>query len=198
MAMKYVETYGSDFFDWFISLLMKPLSLGADAYSNKKQLLFLVFCALIGATIGSLIPGRPPISERAQTAVVLVAIWTFTSVLIYFACRILRGKGSLEHTVLASLRVLAVAYVVSNTITMLVTMAESTNPQIRGALSATGLTTPGNIILFIQFCMVAVYTPMVLNSVHKFGGLIVGTMLGLLAALIAVLVATPVVSAGGC
>lgn len=193
-----LETYATDFFAWFFGLLAKPHSAGAEAYSNKKHLLFLVFCALIGATIGSFIPGRPPIGERSQTAVAVVVVWTFTSVMIHLICRLMRGHGSLERTVLSTLQILAVAYVVSNTIAMLVTMAESAIPRIGNSLSATGLKTPGDLILFLQFCMVAVYTPMVLKSVHRFGGFVVGTLVGLLAALIAVIIASPVVAAHGC
>jgi hypothetical protein len=193
-----VETYATDFFTWFFGLLTRPFSVGTETQSNKRHILFLVFYALIGATIGSLIPGRPPIGDRSKTAVTVVVVWTFIGVLIHFACRLFRGKGSLDRTVLATLQILAVGYVVSNSITMLITMAEAALPRLASALESTGLKGPGHLILFFQFCVVAIYTPMVLKSVHRFGGFFVGTLVGLVAALIAVLIASPVVMAHGC
>lgn len=193
-----VETYATDFFTWFFGLLTRPFSVGTEIQSNKRHILFLIFCALIGATVGALIPGRPPISERSRTAVTVVVVWTLIGVLIHFACRLFRGKGSLDRTVLATLQILAVGYVVSNSLTMLITMAETAVPRLASAIGATGLKEPGELILFLQFCIVAIYTPMVLKSVHRFSGLLVGTLVGLVAALIAVLIASPVVMAHGC
>ncbi len=107
-------------------------------------------------------------------------------------------KGPLDRTVLATLQILAIGYVMSNSITMLVTMAEAAQPSVARALESTGLKGPGDLILFLQFCIVAIYTPMVLKSVHRFGGLLVGSLVGLVAALIAVMIASPVVVAHGC
>jgi len=193
-----VETYATDFFSWFFGLLTRPFSVGTEIQSNQRHILFLVFCALIGATIGSLIPGRPPISDRSKTAVTVVVVWTLIGILIHFACRLFWGKGSLDRTVLATLQILAVGYVLSNSITMLITMTEAALPRLASALASTGLKGPGDLILFLQFCFVAIYTPMVLKSVHRFAGFFVGTLVGLVAALIAVLIATPVVMAHGC
>ncbi len=49
--------------------------------------------ALIGATIGSLIPGRPPIGDRSKTAITVVVVWTIIGVFIHFVCRLFRGKA---------------------------------------------------------------------------------------------------------
>jgi|SRR5579863_1634765 len=193
-----IESYGTDFLDWFLSVLFKPLTTGGELYPAKRRFVFLTFCTLIGATIGSLIPGRPPIGDRATVAVTVIALWTFTSVLIHVTCRILRGHGSLNNTILSMLQILAVAYVVSNFVVMLTTSAASLYSPIKAALASVNLSKPGDQILFLQFVILAVYTPFVLTSVHRFQGLLLGSIAGVLAAGIAVLLATPVALSGHC
>jgi hypothetical protein len=193
-----IERYATDFLAWFLSLLTQPLKVGAEIYSAKQRLVFLVFCTLIGATVGSLIPGRPPINDRTTVAVTVVVLWTFTSVLIHVVCKILRGHGTLNNTILSMLQILAVAYVVSNFLTMLTTSAAALYPPAKAALASINLAEPGTLILSIQFVMLALYTPFVLTSVHRFQGLIIGLLSGLMAAGIAVLLATPVALAGHC
>jgi hypothetical protein len=193
-----VGTFGLDFAGWFLGVLEGRLEADALKYTKQKRFVFLVFCTLIGATLGSLIPGRPPISERAIVAVTVVALWVFTSIFIHLVCRILRGKGKLDETVLAMLQILAIAYVVSTFLAMIVVFVETTAPRLTTLVSATGLKTPGDIVLFLQFVVLLIYTPVVLKGVHRFQGMFIGLLAGLLAATIAVLLASPVAATGHC
>jgi hypothetical protein len=194
----FVETYGADFSDWLFGLLTHPFAVAEGAASKGKRLSFLVLATLIGATLGSLIPGRPPIGDRTTVAVTVVALWTFTSVMIHIVCRIFRGKGTLDATVLSMLQILAVAYVFSNLVTMVITSAEAVFPSMRDAMRSSGLDAPGTLILLLQFLMLLVYTPLVLKGVHRFAGLMVGSLVGLLAAGIVILLALPVAASGKC
>jgi hypothetical protein len=197
-VLELAQTYATDYLAWFLSLLIRPLSTGSDLYSDKQRIVFLLISTFVGATLGSLIPGRPPISDRTTVAVTVVVLWVFTSVLIHVACRVLRGHGTLNNTVLSMLQILAVAYVVSNFLTMLTSFASAAYPPVKAALASTSLANPGNLILSIQFVMLIIYTPFVLSAVHKFQGLIIGALAGLFAACIAILLATPVAASGHC
>ena len=191
----FVEKYGGDFLDWFFGILAHPLSVHEREDSRGRHLSFLVLATLTGATLGSLIPGRPPITDRSTVAITVVVLWTFTSVMIHFVCRLFRGKGTLEATVLSMLQILAVAYVISNFVTMLVSSTASAFPNIADFVESVDLE-PGQLILLIQFLILLVYTPLLLKGVHKFSSLAMGCLVGLLAAGVAVLLALPVAASG--
>jgi hypothetical protein len=193
----FVDEYGTGFSDWAFGLLAHPFSINEGGPSKGKRLSFLVLATLIGATLGSLIPGRPPIADRSTVAVTVVALWTFTSVMIHFVCRLFRGKGTLDATVLTMLQLLAVAYVISNFVTMLITSAAAAFPNVHAIVQRTDLE-PGEVILLIQFFVLLIYTPLLLKGVHKFSGHAMGWLIGLLAAGIAVLLAMPVAASGKC
>jgi hypothetical protein len=193
----FVDEYGTGFSDWAFGVLAHPFSVNERAESKGKRLSFLVLATLIGATLGSLIPGRPPIADRSTVAVTVVALWTFTSVMIHFVCRLFRGKGTLDATVLTMLQLLAVAYVISNFVTMLITSAAGAFSNVHAIVLRAHLE-PGEIILSIQFLLLLIYTPLLLKGVHKFSGLAMGIVIGFLAAGIAVLLALPVAASGKC
>jgi hypothetical protein len=67
---------------------------------------------------------------------------------------------------------------VSNFLTILVTAIAAVSAPINAALTSMKLSQPGNLILAIQFVMLAIYTPFVLKSVHRFQGLLMGLSVG--------------------
>jgi hypothetical protein len=199
------RTLAGAYGEWFLKSLAYPSSLAVGIYSwNAKEedtrsriYIFLLFSALIGGAVGSIIPDRPPIQERAVVAVTVLILWVFVSLFTHMLCRMMRGKGSPGSTIVAMLQVLALVYVASNFLALLIVSAESTYPAFRKLLAAQGINTPGDVILGIQFLMLLAYVPLTLKSLHGFRG-IQGIIISLTAASGAILMSSLIWARGGC
>ncbi len=201
---------GGAYLDWFVNALFRPSYIGEQAVKWTSQpskkgstasskipaplLTILVISVFIGATIGSIIPDRPPVKDRATVAVVIVMLWVLVSLIVHAIIRMLRGHGSLAATVMTMLQLLAAAYVFSNVIALLVVSAI----QLVSHLSSLPIG-PGGIILGTQLIILFVYLPFSLHRVHgiaAFGGL--GLIATCLVAGVAVLLGTLTMAVGGC
>jgi hypothetical protein len=79
----------------------------------------VLISVLIGASLGALIPNRPPLIDRAEVFVVVALLWMFLSLLVHGVCRILGGREDAGLTMLLMMQALAFAYVASNFLTLL-------------------------------------------------------------------------------
>lgn len=205
---KYIEVvrdYGSKYVDWYLTSFSRPSLLSSGQYNwaastsdaQSKIPIFLLFSVLIGATIGSAIPHRPPLKDRAVVAVTVIALWIFTSVIVYTLCRLMHGKGTFRLTLLTMLQVLAIVYVTSNFLTLLIMSSTLVFLHFKNFLEQMGLVTPGSVLLSIQFVLLVVYAPWALASVHGFKR-VAGVLLGLVTAVIAVVLGLAVFAEGSC
>jgi hypothetical protein len=156
----------------------------------------LIISIFVGATIGAIIPGRPPMKDRATVAVVVLLLWILVSVTVHAIIRVLGGKGSVGATLLAMLQVLALGYVLSNMLTLLVISALTS---LTSDSPSDLPVRPGTLLLGLQFVIALIYLPFSLHKVHglaAFRGL--GIFVTFLAASIAFVVGALALAAGGC
>lgn len=201
---------GVGYIDWLVKSLMRPRYIGEQAAEWAAQksadnpaaethtvpaplVTILIISVFVGATVGSLIPDRPPMKDRATVAVVVVMLWLIISLIVHALTRLLRGQGTVTATVMTMSQLLALAYVVSNVFALFAVSG------LHLFYSGKSSVTPGEIILGLQFLILFVYMPFSLHRVHgvaAFGGL--GLMVTCLAAGIAVLLGTMTLAVGGC
>lgn len=207
---------GGAYLDWLVNALLRPRYIGEQAVKwtsrpSKKEgirksseipaplLTILVMSVFVGATIGSIIPDRPPVKDRATVAVVVLMLWVLVSLIVHAIIRMLRGHGSVAATLMTMLQLLALAYVFSNVVALLTVSALQLVSHLSTSTAVTLPIPPGEIILGTQLLMLFIYLPFSLHRVHgiaAFGGLgLIGTCL---VAFVAVLLGTLTMAVGGC
>jgi hypothetical protein len=185
--------YFSDYFSVFISTLRTPAArfrpitkkheetdvvlptkisssyVGPDL--NPRLFGFMMISILIGATLNSVVPGRPPSPDLLTTSVITIAVWIGYSISVFLVCKILGGKGSFLETISVSLQLLAVIYVVSNFVAFIWGSIAQTRI-VRGFLlrGSFGLIVDYPIFVYypVQFVLMLVYLPAALKHVHRF------------------------------
>ena len=204
-----VQTEITGYAGWFTSALRRPgymaeraLEWQAEAVVNKEFLTILVLSAFVGATVGAVIPNRPPLQDRFTVAVVVVLAWLSVSCITHLFVRLLRAHGPVGVTVQAMMQVLALAYVLSAFVGLLVAGARAVVPMFDSWLEewADGIFgEPGAIIVSVQFVVIATYLPFVLGKAHGAKGLVAGTAgISVVGASFAALIALLLVSVRGC
>jgi uncharacterized protein involved in cysteine biosynthesis len=201
-----IRSYAVDYIGWLLQVASSPSYAASQAaeFSSKPHSkartripVFLFFCILIGATLGLMIPNRPPIKDRAQVAVTVALLWIFISSLVHVLCRLMQGTGSFIGTLVTMLQVLAVVYVMSYFLTLLLSSAMLASPAAKNLLYKYGFTSSGDLLLKIQFLMLLVYVPLSVGSVHGFRA-VRRVAVGLIAATCAVFLGRLVFAMGGC
>ena len=103
--------YFSDYFSVFISTLRAPAtrfrpitkkqeetgvvlpirisSSYVGPNLNPRLFGFMMISILIGATLNSVVPGRPPSPDLLTTSVVTIVVWTGYSISVFLICKIL-------------------------------------------------------------------------------------------------------------
>ena len=157
----------------------------------------LIISALIGATLGALIPGRPPLPERATAAVVVIALWYFTSRVFHSVVRLFGGKAPAAITVRVMMQVLALAYVASNFAVLIVSSTAAIVPAVFRARESLGLS-PGLQIVSVQAIVIMLYLPMSIKVAHGVRGVITVVVLSVIAAALAVGLAAGLSAVGTC
>jgi hypothetical protein len=204
-----VQTELTSYAGWFTTALRRPtymadkaLEWQAEAFVNKEFLTLLVVSAFLGATIGAVIPERPPLEDRFTVAVIVVLTWLLISCVTHLAVRLLRAHRPLGVTVQAMMQVLALAYVLSAFAGLLVAGARMVAPPFDSWLeeAADGFfSEPGATIVFSQFVVIATYLPFVLGRAHGARGLVAGAAgVSLVGASFAAILAMLLVTVGGC
>lgn len=174
--------YGADQFRWFARVMFHPVRLGQSAaswslkipsrvasLSQPRLAVFLLLNAFVGATIGTTIPGRPPVADRATVAVIVVLVWIAISFLIHVCCRWFGSKQRLESTTIAMVMLLSVVYVVSNLLTfLLVGIGRAVGRFDGDSILVDLIEDPGPVIILVQFVLILTLAPLVLRGLHGF------------------------------
>lgn len=131
---------------------------------------FMIISVLIGATLNSVVPGRPPSPDFLTTSVVTISVWIGYSISVFLLCKILGGKGSFLETMSVSLQLLAVVYVVSNFVTFI--WGSIVRPSVVRGLLQSGILRPivdYPILIYypVQFFLMLIYLPLALKHVHR-------------------------------
>ena len=189
-----VQSYGLSYIHWFSSGILQPSSLGDISITSSKANLdhekennlknisiYLLLSIFIGATIGAIIPGRPPIVGRVIVFVVVICLWFFLSGLFHLICKALGGKGKLKETTLVMVQLLAFAYVISNFFTLIIITSAKTYSIFENFLKNIHINSPGHILLGTQFLFLIIYVPLSLSFLHRFN-ILKRILAGLLAA----------------
>lgn len=200
-----VRDYAVDYVIWLFQVAGHPSYAAEQAasFSIKKSPaqanipVFILISILIGATVGLLVPNRPPMKDRAQVAVTVALLWLLISTLVHFFCRLMQGRGSLTGTVVTMVQVLAMVYVFSYFIVLLISAAAIVIPWVRFELIKIGFSKPGDILLSLQFLMLLVYVPLSVGSVHGFRA-VRRVVIGVTAAACASGLGSLVLAMGGC
>jgi hypothetical protein len=200
-----VRDYALDYISWLLRVASHPSYAAELANSfaipkssaRTKIPVYILFCILVGATVGLLIPNRPPMKDRVQVAVTVSLLWLFISLLVHFFCRLMQGTGTVTGTLVTMIQVLAVVYVISYFITLLICSASTVLPSVHFQLTKLGYVRSGDILLTLQFMMLLVYVPLSVGSVHGFRS-IRRVVIGLTAAACASGLGSLVLAMGGC
>lgn len=195
----FVNDYLSDYIAVFIGTLRKPTivfepstksaeeqqklivqykerAYGVGAQINPKLFGFVLISIFIGSTLNALIPGKPAGPDIKTTFVVLFASWLAFSVALHLLCLLFQGKGTFLQELSICLQLLATLYVVSS-FSALVWGIVASLPQITATLPPLGsvaellVKEPAYMYFFIHFILLAIYLPIAIKHVHKFGWL---------------------------
>jgi hypothetical protein len=108
------ERYAKEYATWLLLMLTDPKGVventrQVQAAKRQGEYLLLVFAisVFLGATLGALIPDRPPIGNRLTIFVVVSFLWMFLSFFVHFFCRLLGGKENMLSSLSLMAQVLA-------------------------------------------------------------------------------------------
>jgi hypothetical protein len=181
--LEVVKAEAAQYMDWFTSSLRSPAYIarrartasGTEAADGGPLYVTLVLSAFIGATLGSLIPNRPALPQRAAVAVLVVAVWYFVALMLHSILRLLRCEVSVGTTTRTAMQLLALAYVAGNFIGLLIASAAGLVPHLQTLLESLRWG-PGSPIVVAQFVMILVYLPLAFKSAFGFRGILAGTV----------------------
>ena len=166
-AREFASTYATWFADTLTHASRSPIEFSRSARSKRNLPVVLGISIFIGITLGSVIPGRPPMMERATVFVIILVLWVFYGIILHGLCLVMRGKATIGTTIVVMLQLLAIAYVISNFFTLLLSFAGKTFPIVHEFIEgrAGG---PGTIILVIQLILLCTYIPISLGGANHF------------------------------
>jgi hypothetical protein len=199
------EKYGKVYATWSLAMLTSPEGIVANTHElNRKHdhvehlLQIILVSVLLGASIGALIPDRPPLLSRASIFIVVSFLWLFLSLLIHGICRVLGGKAEMLTTLSLMIQNLAFVYVASNFLTLLISWsALSFAPLGRFLADRMLVNSNGEILFALQFLMLLYLVPVTVSRAHGFRGYR-WIVVAIFAACFAVFFGLPVFSMGGC
>jgi len=196
--------YGKTYVNWFLSMISSPSTVVEntrlhinDGTLGEYILTIAATTTIIGVTIGSLIPNRPPIESRTIVFLVISLLWIFLSLLVHFFCKMLGGRESSQVTMSLMIQNLAFVYVASNFLTLLLVWflkAYDPNPATLGTMI---LSEPAASLFLIQFLLLLYFVPVTVSYAHGFRGVRWGVV-ALFSAIFAVLFGFPVYAQHGC
>jgi hypothetical protein len=200
-----LEKYGKDYVTWLFAIITDPQSIIAKTQDvNGKGeyaqylLPILIVSVLLGATIGALIPGRPPFQSRAEIFCVVSVLWVFMSLLVHGVCRLFGGKADAPTTILLMIQDLAFVYVASNFLTLLFSWAMLAYHPLHDLLAdRLVFSSPGTILFTFQFLLLLYLVPFTVSRAHEFKGYLL-ILVAVFAAIFAVSFGLPVFAMGGC
>jgi hypothetical protein len=199
-----IEFHVSEYLRWLAAMSVQPdrvIRRTQSAAINDQYLGYMtrivLFSVLIGATIGAVIPDRPPIAGRIQIFVILSLLWLFLSLLVHGVCRLFGGREGVGTTVTLMMQSLAFAYVVSNFLALLaVYISRYYGAVVPGAILDI-IHHPGFVILALQFVLLLYLVPLTVSRAHGFSGAR-WVLVALCGAILTVVLGLPVAASGGC
>jgi hypothetical protein len=197
--------YGKDYATWLLAILTGPQGIvdktrdiNAKGETAQYLLPIVIVSIFIGATIGALIPGRPPLQSRATIFCVVSILWVFMSLLVHGVCRMFGGKATMLTTLSLMIQDLAFVYVASNFLTLILSSSAAMYQPIHILLAdRLVLSSPGRILLSLQFLLLLYLVPLTVSRAHEFKGYTL-ILVALFAAVFAVSLGVPVLALGGC
>lgn len=197
--------YGKDYATWLLAILTGPQGIvdktreiNTKGETPQYLLPILIVSIFIGATIGALIPGRPPLQSRATIFCVVSILWVFMSLLVHGVCRMFGGKATMIMTLSLMIQDLAFVYVASNFLTLILSSSAAMYQPIHTLLAdRLVLSSPGRILLSLQFLLLLYLVPLTVSRAHEFKGYTL-ILVALFAAVFAVSLGMPVLALGGC
>jgi hypothetical protein len=176
-SFEIIWVYAAQYGDWFLSSLASPSTIGngADkwavpgARSKLRLIAFLFVSVVIGSSISAAAPNRIPMIDRASVIATLAVMSIFVGLVVHCFCIVFGGTGTPARTVFTVMQVLALIYVVSSFLALLVSsgmlvyMSAQHNAQRGGPLHF-----GSESLLVLQFVLLLFYIPLSLRSVHGF------------------------------
>ncbi len=197
---RYLRTY----LVWLFSMLTSPSDIirktryvVTHKTYGEYLLIIIVITTMIGITIGSMIPNRPPIQSRAIVFAVVSLLWIFLSLLVHFFCKLLGGKEKTEITMVLMVQNLAFAYVASTFLTLNFVWSFNTYDVTPRDAVKELIENPKSMIFSFQFLLLLYFVPMTVSSAHGFKG-IAWVAVAVFSAVFAVLLGFPVYAQGSC
>jgi hypothetical protein len=165
--------------------------------SLRRIISALLISAFLGATIGAVIPDRPPLHDRVTTVIIVVIAWLVISVFTHIFTVLLRAKGALAITVGVMMQILAFAYMASNfMVLLLLSAAKALGSSDVSDMGLSWMTSPGELVTAIQLLILLILVPRSLRYAHSLRGF--GVVVGFIGALIGGVVALALAQTGGC
>jgi len=205
LGSKIYDKYGKEYAGWFMSMLTSPASIVSksrqvrlDGTQGEYLLTVLATSIFLGATIGTMIPNRPPMQDRVVVFAVVSLLWLFLSLLVHFFCRMIGGKEEAQITVSLMTQNLAFVYVASNFLTLLITWVTLAYEPLRTDLEQRQFfKSPGDLLFVLQFLILLYLVPMTVSYAQGFRGFR-WFMVAVFAACFAVLFGFPVFAQHSC
>lgn len=141
---------------------------------NPRLLIFSVLSIILGLSLNALIPNRTHAPDLLSSVLIVFLYWVVCGSLLYLVCRLIGGKGGYLETLSVTLQVLATLYVVSSFFALLLSSLTSIPVLERefGTESAlVGVLDSAPVVVFfvVDTILIAIYVPLALKTVHKFG-----------------------------
>ena len=145
-----------------------------EFWLHPKLLAFTILSIVLGLTINAMIPERKAGPGLFESVVLIVIYWFAYASVVHFACILIGGSGRYLETLSVTIQVLASLYVVTSFISFFAATVLSLpqlSPWIR-SIPGVGhrlVEEPVFVFFLIAPIMTAVYLPLAMRSVHKFG-----------------------------
>lgn len=151
-----------------------PIKDERQLWLHPRLIAYAIISIILGQLIERLIPGKRPDVDLWNAVVFLIVYLLVNGTALHVFCRLLRGRGKYIETLSVILQVSATLYVLCSFITVLIV------PFLGFTIVAESLKTipccgilmieqPAFIFSVISALFSAIYIPMALKSVHKFG-----------------------------
>jgi hypothetical protein len=213
MDLKEAVELGQEHAVKYLAVLQGTLSRpGIELKLEDRDLvIFVVLSAILGITIGQLIPERKALPTLTGTTLVVLTSWVAFSFLTHGIYRAFGGKGLFGQTFRTLIRLFAALYVVINFATLVVMAAWVTYPQIQNIVAQRFDTSffgdfsgPERVFFCLQSLLCLIYISLALIRTHNlksvgcaFGG-VVSVAVGIVATVIALVIGAAMFLLRGC
>lgn len=141
---------------------------------HPKLLVFSVVSIMLGLTMNALLPGRASGPDLLASTLIIFLFWVVCASFLHLLCRLLKGKGQYLETLSVTLQVSATLYVISSFLALLLA-ALTAIPEVKSKIDVEPFLGEdiGDFPVYLFFAtstiFTAIYVPLALKSVHRFG-----------------------------